>query len=169
MSIVGGFMRAFLFLALAGSLAAAQTDSPNGGTNSPIRVCIATPTNRSHLTISPDVQRNRLVHFINTSAQKKNAKVRVEAVSVDATEFRDVSAAAEDQSCRYFVLSEFDMNKSYIGGTTAGMGGLDPMIKNGSANTHRASLSFRVLRSAGNTNIDSGLITMATANDEDSA
>ncbi len=49
------------------------------------------------------------------------------------------------------------------------MGGLGPVIKNGSANNHHASLSFRIVRTAGDANIDSGLITMSAGNDEDSA
>ncbi|ABF41802.1 hypothetical protein Acid345_2801 [Candidatus Koribacter versatilis Ellin345] len=161
-------MRALVFVALVASIAAAQSDSPNGSANAPIRVCIAAPVNLSHLVISPGAERDRLVHFINTSAQKKNAKVRVDATPVDGSDVRDASASAEDQQCRFLVLSEFELNKSYVGGTSTGVG-LDPIIKNGTANTQRASLSYRIIRVRDRSELDKGLIALPADSDEDSA
>jgi len=163
-------MRVLVLMAVIASVAAAaQSDSPDGGANnSPIRVCVATPPNLSHLTISPAAQRDRLVHFINTSAQKKNAKQRVDATSVDTSDLREASAASEDQQCRFLVLSQFELNKSYVGNTSNGVG-FDPMIKNGNVNTQRASLSYRIVRVGNRSEIDKGYIALPQDNDEDSA
>ena len=161
-------MRALLFLVAAASLAVAQSGSDSGGGNSSIRVCVAAPANLSQLAVSPNVQRDYLVHDINTSAQKKNAKVRVEAMPVEG-DARDAASEAQDQNCRFLVLSEFRINQSYNAGTDRAPG-FDPMISNrGQVNTRRASLSFRIMRVGGNTRIADGYIGLPDDQNEDSA
>ncbi len=158
----------FVALILAAVAATAQSDTSSGAANAPIRVCITAPNNLSHLTISPAVERDRLVHFINTSAQKKNAKVRVDAVPVDGSDLREAGPGAEDQHCRFLVLSQFEINKSYVGGTSTGVG-IDPMIKGGNINTQRASLTYRIVRVGDHSEIDKGFLALPADSDEDSA
>jgi hypothetical protein len=161
-------MRALLFVIVAASVAVAQSSSDAGAGNSAIRVCVAAPSNMSQLAVSPTVQRDYLVHDINSSAQKKNAKVRVEAVAVEG-DARDAAADAQDKSCRFLVLSEFRINQGYTAGTDHAPG-FDPMIgPRGDVKTRRASLSFRIMRVGGNTRIADGYIGLPEDQNEDSA
>ena len=66
------------------------------------------------------------------------------------------------------MLSQFELNKSYVGNTSNGVG-FDPMIKNGTVNTQRASLSYRIVRVGNRSEIDKGYIALPQDNDEDSA
>ena len=161
-------MRTLVFVLLVASFSVAQADSSNGPRSSSIHVCIAAPANLSHLTISPAVERDRLVHYINTSAQKKNANPRVEASPVEGSDGREASAAAEDQQCRFLVLSKFEINQSYVAGSSTGVG-LDPMIKGGNINTKRASLTYHIVRVGDRSELDKGYIALPADNDEDSA
>jgi hypothetical protein len=162
-------MRVLLMLIFTALFCGAQSAPESKSSNSAVRVCIASPVNLSHLSISPAVQRDRLTHYINTSAQKKNAPIRVDAIAVEGSDPRDASDAAHEKECRYLVLSEFQVSRGYTVRSN-GASTPDPMMNGrGELNNQRAALNYRIVRVGGTSKIADGFIALPAEGDEDSA
>jgi hypothetical protein len=150
-----------------GSLHAESHD----GSIAPIRLCVPAPQNRTVLDVRPSGQRDRLVTNINHLAQKKKAKVRVEAIPVDGSRLGDAEAGAKQSECRYLVVSTFTpvglFNPDSIGGTVQGpMAGAPPPI---GYDARRIQLEYKVLRVGSTTRVDEGTLQLPQADSTDSA
>lgn len=163
-------MRLHCYLAVvvlaAGSLYAQGPESATP----PIRVCVAEPRNRAVVDINPSGQRDRLVTDINSLAQKKKAKVRVEAIGVEGGTLGDAEAGAKENDCRYLVVSTFTpaglFSPDTMGGTVHGpMVGGPPSIDR-SART--VQLEYKVLRVGSTTRVDEGTLQPSQADSIDS-
>lgn len=147
----------------------AQSDTKPA--DAPIPVCIATPMNRSFLMVSPAVERDRLVHDINVSAQKKKARVKVNAIAVEGGTLGDAEADARDKECSHVVIWEFRNMDTYSAGTgPMGTNGIGPVVNSrGQTNARTSGVNYRVLRVGSSTQLDDGTIGAPLDSDESSA
>ncbi len=163
-------MRLNFYLAVvvlaAGSLHAQSQES----STAPIRVCVAAPRNHTVVDVRPGGQRDRLVTDINHLAQKKKAKIRVEAIGVDGG-LGDAEAGAKQNECRYLVVSTFTpvglFNPDSISGTVHGpIAGAPPPI---GRDARSVQLEYKILRVGSTTRVDEGTLQLPQAESTDSA
>jgi hypothetical protein len=161
-------MRLLAFFCLAVSLSVAQSapaDAANS--SSPVRVCVAMPSNVSHLSIVPAALRDRLIQEINRDGRK--GKVAVEAAAVPGGDIDDSQAAARDQQCRLIVSLRFEESVGFVPQNNDPVSHEPAITRGGPAGTRRATLAYSIGRVDNKGGVDEGGIPLRLGNDDESA
>lgn len=158
-------MRCLLVVLLASY---AFPQSPEANPASTAAVCVAPLTNQSHLTMDASAQRDSLIQTINSGAQKKDAKGKVNAVAVEGNSPESAQKNAHDHGCRYLVVAHFQESEAQSLMTTEAESGRIQTAPTGTDNK-KAELSYRISSVDTSAKPDSGTIRVVFAGNEGAA
>ncbi|ABF41801.1 hypothetical protein Acid345_2800 [Candidatus Koribacter versatilis Ellin345] len=149
-------MKSLIAFACFIAAAAAQTAAP-------VKVCIQTPSNVSHLAVAPEALRSRLIDEI---VHDKKAKGTLDVVPIPGG---DPADTAHDENCRLIVTTRFEQSFGYVAHNEDPASHTPPITAGGTLATRRATLAYSIARADGTGHVDEGGIPLRAGGDDSGA
>jgi hypothetical protein len=160
-------MRLVTLLCLAISVGVAQSPEHRDA-DAPVRVCVGTPANVSHLAISSVVERDRLIDQINVRDGGKGKK-KVVALPLPGADTADTLSTARERDCRFLVSLRLEESFGYVPRNIDPVSHQPPITQGGLQATRRATLAYSIARVDSTGNLDEGGIPLRAGGDDDAA
>jgi len=132
-------------------------------TATPVRVCVQTPSNVSHLKVAPEALRSQLIDEI---AHDKKARGTLEVIPIPGG---DPADAAHDQDCRIIVTTRFEQSVGYVAKNEDPVSHTPAITSGGTLATRRATLAYSIARADGGGHVDEGGIPLRAGGDDSGA